>query len=209
MQLSKQNNPVLLLTLISFLHPSLAVTPVLSGTGHVGQCHRFAAGLSNTSLSNWHLSLPSLPLDLHSPSQQMSAGSFRADASVASPALSPAFEVSMKYPRFALACLCWAWNPSSQYWVLALIILFLLCIKCSWILPFNPTWLEFVFILCSFLGMPCLCPAVVCYNDARFLFISLAGNKGWWGNNAGHSPPRHYCIFQGHGVVCTCRRERC
>lgn len=68
---------------------------MLSGTEHVGQSHGFPAALSNTSLSNWHLSLPSLPLDLHSPSQQMLADSFRADASLASRALSAAFEASM------------------------------------------------------------------------------------------------------------------
>lgn len=58
------------------------------------------------------------------------------------------------------------------------IILFSLCTKCSWILPFNPTWLEFVFILCCFLGMHCLCAAVVCYSDTWFLFNSLAGIRG-------------------------------
>lgn len=91
--------------------------------------------------------------------------------------LSPQLLKPPSHPRVALACLCWTWCLPSQYWLLALIILFLLCIKCSWILPFNPTWWEFVFILCCFLGTYCLCPAVVCYNDTWFLFL-LQGKRG-------------------------------
>lgn len=72
-----------------------------------------------------------------------------------------------------------------------------------------PLELGFLFILCCFLCMHCLCPAVVCYNDMGFLFLSLTGNKGWWESNADHPPPPHHCTFWGRRVVCICRRQWC
>lgn len=192
MQLSKQNNPLLLLTLISFLHPSLC---------HVCALWDRTCGpvswVSCRFIQHWFMQLAvEPPLTAFGPAQPLTTNvSWQSWSFSCQPCSLPRFwspHGIQGLHQQSFASIKWVLSTDTDYFI----ILFLLYIKCSWILPFNPTLLEFVFILCSFLGMCCLCPAVVCYNDTQFLFISLAGNEGWWGSNAGQSPPSHYCIFK-------------
>lgn len=112
----------------------------------------------------------------------MTASSFTADALVASLALSPAFEASV-IPRDLLTMkpIESAWSEGIDFDFFCFVLALPHVPGFSHLIPLV---LGVLFILCRFLYMHCLCPAVVCYDDMLFLFLSLAGNKGWWESNA-------------------------
>lgn len=196
---------------------SLVVTSVLSGTAHVGQCHGFAPGLSNTSDLALEAPLPCLwtctaPRAGCSINDNWQFHRWYFGCQICSPSHFWSFCDTQGFHRSMFAeHETYRVSTKRRDWFFGVVVWFFFDFASDAPGFFHLVALElgFLFILCSFLFMHCLCPAVVCCNDTWFIFLSLAGNKGWWESNADHPPPPYYCTFWGHRVVCICRREWC